>query len=750
MRAWGLALLLTLSFVAPQAHAVEGLLNRLLAPGPLLRGHDDLEKKDCLKCHDMGKGVPDSKCMDCHKDIGAQVKEKKSFHGLHKKSCSECHADHKGRDFDTVKIDQKKFDHKETGFSLTGKHADIDCAKCHVEKRKKNVIRSGDIRWFGQTTTCVSCHKKDDIHFFKGAWAKKDCASCHGEKSWKTDLKFDHEKDGKYRLEGKHLELKCQDCHNPNKKNRKESVYQWKKLKTDKCLTCHENIHKKHMSPKYLGPDCTTCHSQKSWKISKFDHFKVTHFEIEGGHAKLKCTDCHKQSYQAIAQGKSHYHWMGVSKKCQSCHEDVHKNHLSQKFRGKCEICHSVENWKIKDFAHEKITQYALRGKHGQIQCNDCHKQKQAVLDEARSKNTKKNFHWEGLKSKCLACHKDEHQFGQFKSKHFKTPNDCLECHNETKWKPTPRFDHTRDTEFPMDGKHVPLKCKDCHLEKDKFKRPVRWSYHWPELNKKNCELCHANVHVNSSDKQFKLKRCDDCHLTSGWKVLANNKNFDHGATRFKLSGKHVKVTCKECHEVKGKKIYRWETFDKNFCISCHENVHSRQFSSLFNDQACDKCHGTENFKSRFNFNHDETRYKLLHKHKDVKCEKCHIDTSSFFKTKPPTRMHQYQFHNLGSQNCALCHKDPHKGNFGAACSNCHTEKGWKITEDFHKNFTLTGVHYTLQCQECHKNERKLSGMSEQCILCHQKDDIHSGTQPQCGECHRQLFWENAEFKHSL
>jgi hypothetical protein len=66
-------------FSAAVSAESEGVLNRLLAPGPLIGGHKDLEKSDCLKCHDAGKGVPDSKCLDCHKDIKVFVEQKKRF-----------------------------------------------------------------------------------------------------------------------------------------------------------------------------------------------------------------------------------------------------------------------------------------------------------------------------------------------------------------------------------------------------------------------------------------------------------------------------------------------------------------------------------------------------------------------------------------------------------------------------------------------------------------------------------------------
>ena len=161
-------------------HAQEGLLNKLLAPGPLMQGHANLEAKDCLKCHNVGKGIDNSKCLECHKEIRPYVLSKKGFHGLTLQNCIACHSDHKGKDYDPVVVNEKTFDHKKTGYILSGKHAQISCNKCHTSTRKGKYLRPNDTRYFSNSNSCVSCHKKDDVHFYTGEYAKKDCGSCHG------------------------------------------------------------------------------------------------------------------------------------------------------------------------------------------------------------------------------------------------------------------------------------------------------------------------------------------------------------------------------------------------------------------------------------------------------------------------------------------------------------------------------------------------------------------------------------------
>lgn len=730
------------------AQESEGLLNKLLAPGPLIEGHKQLEETGCLSCHQGGKGVPDSKCLDCHKEIRPFIDGKYGFHGLHKESCRECHSDHKGRTFDPIKFDIKNFNHAETGFKLTGKHAEVKCLECHTATRKGKKIRTKETRWFGQAKTCVSCHKKDDVHYFKSPWNKKDCNACHGVTKWTTEIRFDHEKDAKYKLEAKHVELKCAECHVPKiKEQNKNSIYKWPTLKTKYCMSCHENYHATTMQPKYQTGKCDTCHTQQSFKIERFDH-SVTGFKLREKHAEIKCVDCHKQ------------------------------------------------------------------------------KRPETPISD-------KKFVFKGLKADCLSCHKDYHLFGPHKSTRLKSPNQCIDCHNERDWKQIHSFTHNQDTRYVIDGKHEGLKCTECHIPQLHMKPPQAakvGKYYWAHLTDKTCENCHQSPHTREFSPEFLKKRCTECHVTTGWKDMAKQKNFDHSKTRFALTDKHAELKCADCHSVKGKQVFRFKHPEQKFCIDCHENVHTQQFHPKFASQTCTECHTTKNFTERRAFDHETTSFPLKGEHAKVKCEECHKTTTDMFPGKSKNLRRQYLFPKVAKDGCITCHADYHKGQLTGKCSDCHNEKGWKpvqfdhdlqsrfelrgaheklkckechkpvpreevtykkrtyplirykplgmacvdchedvhrgqmgnrcvdchnekdwrSTRDFHKNFTLAGVHYSLSCAECHVDRRKLSGMSHNCQMCHQKDDIHNGTLPNCGECHRQQFWENSEYKHSM
>lgn len=760
MSALALTLLFFSGLVSAQTQTTtrEGIFNKLFGPGPLIEGHAKLENGDCLKCHDTGQGVPDSKCLDCHKEIRRDVDMKKGYHGLAKGTCIQCHSDHKGREYDSTKVDQKTFDHNLTGYKLVGEHAKLKCTDCHKETRRDKPIRQKDTRYFGKQTSCVSCHKKDDVHFFKDQYAKKDCNTCHGETSWKENINFDHKRDAKFELVGSHAKLACAECHIVDEKN-KTSKYKWPDLKKQDCLACHENVHGKNLSAKFQNGKCLDCHTapQVDWKIPKFNH---------------------------------------------------------------------------------DITNYKLRGKHAEIKCTDCHKQ-----DAARAAQSTKFYKWTGLKSDCLTCHKDYHVFGKGSPKpkltKFKSLNQCLNCHTEKNWEETQNFDHNKDTRYPITGKHKEVSCRECHVT-EPAKSPTKTAvgrYHWNQLPSKTCETCHASPHKKTFSKEFLAKKCTECHVTDDWFRKPGGAAFNHDETRFKLTGRHLTLDCAKCHTGEGKnKIYKFKSFEKNFCVDCHQTPHKDQFNPKFVEQACNTCHTTKDFKGLLKFDHDKTKFKIEGAHRELACKDCHTETSKgvYGPEKKPVTWHKFLFKDLDEKSCRTCHADyhngqlsqkctdchtqkewknpsfdhnkqskfkllgkhqdlkcaechtskdgkvmtfgpkkekyrvvkykpiatdcnschksddVHKGSFGIDCNRCHVERGWKVAKDFHRNFALKGQHFTLNCNECHVDSRRLAGTGQNCIFCHQKDDVHRGTLPNCNDCHRQQLWEQTKFRHSM
>jgi len=585
-------LLISLISASTIARDRESVVGHLLSPGPMIESHKNFAD-NCLKCHGSGEGIANDKCLACHKNIKADVIRKQGFHGkAADTSCTECHKDHKGRSFDSTAFNIQNFDHNSTGYTLDGKHVEVKCFQCHTKTREKRGVRPQDPVYFGLSTSCVACHKKQDVHAFKDEWAKKDCNQCHVTSSWTKDIHFSHSQETHFELLGQHSHLNCAECHVTYKKNLN-------------CAQCHGG---KVFDPKIVIP-----HRTSKYKFAELDE-----------------------------------------KGCVSCHADYHAGQLPQK----CEQCHGLDSWKLKNFDHDKSSSFKLVGKHASVTCGECHKP-MANKTVTFAKTQMPLVRYKPIGSQCLNCHTDYHS-GQL-------PQKCDQCHGLDSWK-LKNFDHDKSSSFKLIGKHATTACSQCHL-------PI------------------ANKTVTFAKTQMPV-------------VL------------YKPIGAQ--------------------------CLSCHADYHAGQLP-----QKCDQCHGLDSWKLK-NFDHDKSSsFKLNGKHASVACGECHKPMVNKTVTFAKTQMPVVQYKPMGS-NCVDCHKDPHKPSLGTTCTKCHNEKTWRSNQEFHKNFTLSGVHYNLECTECHINNRLLSGMSNVCIACHNKDDIHGGTLPNCGDCHRQEFWEVAKFKHSL
>ena len=735
-----------------QKKDVEGLLNKLLAPGPLMEGHKKLENTDCLDCHEPAGGVPDNRCLKCHDDIKKSIARGKSYHARssRKANCVQCHKDHKGRKYNSVFVNQKTFDHNKTGFPLTNAHAKPKCADCHTKKRTKKPIRRNEIRYFGNISECKSCHADDDIHYFIGKYKKKDCNVCHSTIDWDKGVKWNHNKETRHILLGNHAKLSCQKCHVP--RGKPPVKYKWPDLKQEKCGSCHSDYHGDNLSNKFQNGDCGNCHNQNTWKNRDFKH-KGINFPLLGQHARNTCEDCHTKADKGYDKKKL---WKGLDPNCTSCHGDFHlyANQKSKK-RGSlnnCRMCHGDGGFKegIK-FNHDKDTAFPLIGEHKKVECNDCH-------IKVTKKKRKYRFP-EYRKKTCETCHTSPHSEKFFRS--MGNRRRCSSCHSPEGWRVfkdksiVSTFNHD-DTRFPLTGAHKKQTCSSCHRINGKG------VYKFPNANKKFCLNCHETVHKRQFTKRFLKQSCALCHTTTAFKP---RKRFNHNLTQFKIDGAHNKIRkqCSKCH-VKSNltiptkpprkgQLFKFQFASKGYCEHCHNNVHKKQFHRKFATKSCKACHSTSSFLKKPPFNHNQTRWVLEGKHRKVKCNDCHVPTRKRFKESPRRRMGKYIFKINKVNECNICHADIHKPTRGKDCSQCHTPGGWGsgggVGGSFHAQSMLIGAHNFLSCNQCHTNGRRLEGASENCIMCHAKDDHHNGALVRCETCHSQQIWDVTRFRHS-
>ncbi len=435
-----------------------------------------------------------------------------------------------------------------------------------------------------------------------------------------------------------------------------------------------------------------------------------------------KCLDCHKELKSRIDQKKGYHASTEVAgKDCFSCHSD-----------------HHGRNFEIVRFDQDKfnhaLTGYKLTGAHAKQDCASCHRDDRIESAELR----KKERTFLGLKTECIACHKDAHQ--------NTLSTDCKSCHDTEAFKPAPLFDHAK-TEFPLKGKHKDVDCKRCH-EVTFQNSALFQKFSGVPFN--SCAVCHDDVH----DGRFGTE-CKDCHNEESFTNFSGNTTFNHNTTDFPLVGKHKRLDCAACHKtdatVSAENVFK-EYKNKDFknCITCHEDVHE---AKLGND--CRSCHTEESFQKLLNqdkFKHELTGYPLEGKHKTIDCRKCH-----------ETKMTEPLAHN----QCVDCHEDYHKGQFltnalKPDCRDCHSVNGFAgstYTIDQHNKtkFPLVGSHLATPCIACHhKNEEwTFRNIGSQCVDCHK--DVHEGKlnekyypQKACNQCHTPDSWTTVEFDHQL
>jgi len=567
---------------AAQAQGIESIIR----PGQLMQPHAKYDD-DCKQCHvKLDRKAQDRLCMDCHKDIGQDVRSHSGYHGrLEQTVCRTCHSDHKGRDFRAADFDHAKFDHRQTNYVLRGKHEKVECAKCHVVNKK---FREAPQK-------CSACHAKDDVH--KGSLGPK-CADCHTENNWK-EARFDHDTT-RFPLTGKHADVHCDDCHKDK---------QYKNTPMD-CYACHRKVDDQKGHKGLFGEKCETCHGTKAWKPSKFNHDTDTKYPLRGQHKTVVCKDCHTGN---LYKDK-------LSEDCYACHkkDDKHKGSLGTQ----CESCHTEKTWKeALRFDHAK-TDFPLLGKHVDVKCGDCHK----------------SLAYKDAPKDCFSCHEkdDKHRGTLGKA--------CADCHQEKDWKSTQqRFDHQR-TRFPLKNAHAAssVQCVDCHKDLQSFR---------------NTSLACVTCHRKDDKHQGQLsEKCDSCHNDKAWR----GTSFDHANARFALTGAHLKVECKSCHE---SLRYRDAPSD---CYACHkkDDKHKQAYG-----EPCASCHNTRSW-AVWSFDHNvRSKYKLEGAHGKVACASCH--TLPAPAGKPIASL---------STTCVSCHRsdDAHGGKFGQRCEQCHVSESWK------------------------------------------------------------------------
>lgn len=347
--------------------------------------------------------------------------------------------------------------------------------------------------------------------------------------------------------------------------------------------------------------------------------------------------------------------------------------------------------------AHEKL----------EADCSSCHDR----ADRARQT------------SLCLDCHEEiAADIRSATRYHGRMENarggQCRGCHTEHLGRnadinklSAAGFNHAL-ANFPLDGAHTSLPCGTCHRSGKPYRRAPS-----------GCLDCHQknDVHRGSLGSE-----CASCHDSSSW----SDTRFDHQATDFPLTHRHLEVSCAACHP--GQK-YKGTPRQ---CAGCHQpdDVHKGSQGSQ-----CASCHSTADWRSQ-RFDHTrETGFALLGRHAAIGCGDCHRSGN----TKDPV-----------PKDCAGCHRtdDRHAARFEEQCGDCHGNEDWRVPDFDHAakaRFRLEGAHAKLDCHACHTAAVADQKLGSECLDCHRADEPHGGgLGRKCAQCHEASKWSEVDFDH--
>ncbi|MBI5507287.1 MAG: hypothetical protein HY903_00915 [Deltaproteobacteria bacterium] len=735
-----------------------------LSPGPLWGGHAKWDNPTgCLECHKALSAKKEMLCLDCHDHAALkEAIDQKRLHATFSQPCARCHPEHKGRTANIIDWallgGQTGFDHKRTGFPLTGMHDKAVCSACHRRR-----LASGRASYQGVSRDCDTCHKNP--HAFTKEELRHECLKCHvvggvpPKAMTAAQIPFNHGDDTGVPLVGKHLQVHCVKCHAKGKMSMQGESRR-------SCASCHKDRHGKV----FLAHPCAACHTPaRAFAKADYDHGQGE-FPLAGGHEKPACAKCHRDANVKPA------------KSCDSCHKDPHRKRFAALA---CLQCHKPAAPSTVAIAHEAVAKLKLSGKHTKLTCRACHRGKSL-------------WDWEKLANhECRDCHRHKNAHnGQFGDK------PCVSCHDESGGKKLV-FDHNRDSPFPLAGAHAKLaaakKCDTCHKNglfrtgkracTDCHKDPHKGDLgadcnrcHSPEVKfakivfdhdkaerfrleglhqQVECKKCHP-------DRQYRTGRlkCSDCHKAAEphkgrlgdacercHLAAKGAPRFDHERmTQFVRTGRHLQVACTFCHRpppAAGPPVAGWTAgleatpADRTFpvmgrtCAECHKDNHDGRFGA-----ACQSCHKPTAFKDVSATMHDTGAFRLAGVHATLPCGRCH----------EPGLMLAGQ-----GELCQRCHldKDPHGGALGPFCGDCHRQIEWLPARFVHAQtgFALRGAHHRTACRGCH-GVGTYAGTSTDCEFCHQqdalkaKDPIHTAELRPCDRCHTEAGFVPARRFH--
>jgi Cytochrome c7 and related cytochrome c len=353
---------------------------------PLLGKHLELRCDTCHRAGNFKDRIAHQVCADCHQPDPHNGQFAKRQDGGR---CESCH---------TVNgFKETTFSVKEHGlgvFPLRGKHASVECSKCHIPAGKATVFKV-------QFSQCTSCHKDEHRNQFANAPYFNRCERCHTENDFHvTTFSLARHQKTAFALSGSHIATPCIECHKPLAGSPASSAsYHFADLS---CTSCHEDPHRNQFAARMTAvanghaAGCQACHNTSTWTdIGKFDHAS-TRFLLAGAHRSTDCAGCHRPPN--LERDLKNVDFRTAPTICEDCHDDPHGKQFARGANAThCADCHNSTKWRPALFDHE-TTKFSLKGAHEQVKCKACHVAVQTV-------NGKDVLFYKPAPLKCAVCH---------------------------------------------------------------------------------------------------------------------------------------------------------------------------------------------------------------------------------------------------------------------------------------------------------------------------------------------------------
>ena len=343
---------------------------------PLVGAHVQVA---CAKCHQTSfiKPIKSDTCASCHINVHREsVKD----------DCRTCHT--------VNSFANAPFDHAvRTGFALAGKHAALECRKCHtaIAGAAMQPLARKVIDFSGASAQCATCHA--DKH--NGQYGRL-CDSCHRPTGFSV-VGFTHPRASEF-YGGNHTTVACVRCHGGEGRllpslEPSLSMQQQRKTPLMECASCHRDPHLGQ-----VGTACERCHAISAAKFepAAFSHESAA-FRLTGKHQTLECAKCHTRALRAYPSGTGSAVQLHLeSRDCRTCHQDQHLGQVGQQ----CETCHATSAFKIPAYKHQRFEQF-FAGNHGRLTCNACHKKETGSFPSGSGTTVRFK-----VGTTCLSCHK--------------------------------------------------------------------------------------------------------------------------------------------------------------------------------------------------------------------------------------------------------------------------------------------------------------------------------------------------------